>query len=344
MTISMRHQSIAVIGAGLAGTMLTARLLEVGCQVTVYEKSRGTGGRQASSGLAEATLDLGAPWFEPVSDRFRSWLEQRPEIQRFSPSHRDFTGLELDPISVYLAAPKQTTLTRNLLGCAEFCSSTRVSKLHPGPEGVAVESDTGQLLNTHQAVIITTPAPQAEPLLTALPRFAEVARSAESQPAWVVALGLRQKTGTSIDLFSGRHPLLARAIRDSGKPGRNAGHFAETWLLEANQQWSDVHKASTPKQVGAMLIQAFQSIVGQPLEIAALRTHRWLYARHGSADCAEYLWCPKNRIGICSDWLAETGSEGAWLSANHLADKLLTSLKALSSNSSINLEAYRDDP
>ena len=182
MTIPMRDQSIAVIGAGLAGTTLTERLLEVGYQVTVYEKSRGTGGRQASSGLSEATVDLGAPWFEPVSDKFRSWLEDRPEIQRFTPSHRDFTGLELDPISVYLAAPKQTTLTRNLLGNAVFCSATRVGKLHPGSEGVAVESDTGQLLNIHQAVIVTTPAAQAEPLLAAIPRFAEVARSAERPP------------------------------------------------------------------------------------------------------------------------------------------------------------------
>jgi len=90
--------------------------------------------------------------------------------------------------------------------------------------------------------------------------------------------------------------------------------------------------------VGTELIKAFQSVMEEPLEIAALRTHRWLYARHGSADSAEYLWCPKNRIGVCSDWLAYTGSEGAWLSANHLADKLLTNHKAVS----INLQAYQN--
>lgn len=338
MTIPMRHQSVAVIGAGLAGATLTQRLLEVGYQVTVYEKSRGTGGRQASSGLAEATVDFGAPWFEPVSDKFRNWLEDRPEIRRFIPSHRDFTGLKLDPISVYLASPKQSTLTRNLLEGAVFCSSSRVGKVYPCPAGVTVESDSGQLLNTHQAVIITTPALQAEVLLSAIPRFAEVAKFAESIPAWVVALGLRRRARKSVELFSGKHPLLARAIRDSNKPGRSAGPFAETWLLEANPQWSEAHRDSDPKQVGADLIKAFQAIMEEPLEIAALRTHRWLYARHRSAGSEEYLWCPENRIGVCSDWLRWTGSEGAWLSANHLADKLLTSLKTFSSHSSINLD------
>ena len=58
MTIPMRDQSIAVIGAGLAGTTLTERLLEVGYQVTVYEKSRGTGGRQASSGLSLSLIHI----------------------------------------------------------------------------------------------------------------------------------------------------------------------------------------------------------------------------------------------------------------------------------------------
>lgn len=52
--------SIAIIGAGLAGTVLSQRLNAAGLTVTIYEKSRGTGGRMASCRLEGTSADLGA--------------------------------------------------------------------------------------------------------------------------------------------------------------------------------------------------------------------------------------------------------------------------------------------
>lgn len=51
--------SIAIIGAGLAGTVLSQRLNAAGLlTVTIYEKSRGTGGRMASCRLEGTSADL----------------------------------------------------------------------------------------------------------------------------------------------------------------------------------------------------------------------------------------------------------------------------------------------
>ena len=52
---------IAIIGAGIAGATLANRLNSSGFTVDIFEKSRGTGGRLASTRVGQLSADLGAP-------------------------------------------------------------------------------------------------------------------------------------------------------------------------------------------------------------------------------------------------------------------------------------------
>ncbi len=54
-------ERVAIIGAGLAGALVAEGLHRFGAQVTVFDKSRGTGGRLAAARLGELSMDLGAP-------------------------------------------------------------------------------------------------------------------------------------------------------------------------------------------------------------------------------------------------------------------------------------------
>jgi hypothetical protein len=54
-------ERIAVVGAGLAGLVAASRLTAAGCAVTVFEKSRGLGGRLATRRSEHGSFDHGAP-------------------------------------------------------------------------------------------------------------------------------------------------------------------------------------------------------------------------------------------------------------------------------------------
>ena len=80
---------IAVIGAGVAGAACAAGLLRAGFDVTVFDKSRGVGGRMAtrqaqwtdSSGIASAApFDHGCPHFTASRPRFRALVERAEKL------------------------------------------------------------------------------------------------------------------------------------------------------------------------------------------------------------------------------------------------------------------------
>jgi len=321
-------QHIAIIGAGLAGAVFGRRMLRAGHQVTVFDKSRGTGGRHAGARLGGNSADLGAPFFDAPSTDFQSWLGGQPEIIGWQPRISNFS-LESQPNETfYSASPRQSALTRSLLETANIITSTRVGYIWPETEGVIVRDEHGEALGHFDSVVIATPAPQAVPLLEATPRFMQRAETVETRPAWITIVSLENRSGLSAALIKGTHPIFQRVTLDSVKPGRNGGNFSEIWSLEANSDWSLEHQDADPIWIQTQLLEAFQALAPNTLTIASSRTHRWLYARHLSDVNETFLWSKESSIGVCGDWLHGKGepllstSESAWRSANDLADHM----------------------
>nr|MBP8061530.1 FAD-dependent oxidoreductase [Polaromonas sp.] len=70
---SPRH--IAVVGAGIAGIACARTLMQAGHQVTVFEKSRGAGGRMATRRTEFGSFDHGTQYFTVRDPRFVKVLE-----------------------------------------------------------------------------------------------------------------------------------------------------------------------------------------------------------------------------------------------------------------------------
>lgn len=319
----MTLQNIAIIGAGLAGATLANRLLQAGRDVTIYEKSRGTGGRLASCRLGDTPTNLGAPWFEPESQAFHDWLLRQPDIQERILQPQDFNGSPQAPVTVLSVNPYQSCMTRRLIEGAILNTGIRISALHTSENGVTLEDANGRKIAHHDAVVVTAPAPQALPLLAPVDDFVRLAASVDTLPTWVTVVGLQLGSG----YLCGQHPVLSRAICHQrtllSETHPDTYPFEEIWQLEANTDWSLDHEDSPSREVALKMLESFSGITRQTLNITGLRSHRWLYARHESQLTDDYLWSEKQHIGACGDWFRHDGGEGAWLSANALADKLL---------------------
>jgi len=100
----------AVIGAGMAGITCARTLVQAGHRVTVFEKSRGLGGRMSTRDSAFGTFDHGVQYFTVRDPRFLQALETTPKLcKRWSAN----TVQVLDELG-HVAWP---TLTRIGLAC-----------------------------------------------------------------------------------------------------------------------------------------------------------------------------------------------------------------------------------
>ncbi|WP_027856029.1 NAD(P)/FAD-dependent oxidoreductase [Marinobacterium jannaschii] len=319
---------VAVIGAGLSGTVAARYLCDHGCEVTLFDKSRGTGGRLASCRLGDNSVDLGLPFFESAGVRFNRWLERQVEagiLSHWYPSHQLFNGDLIESPRVYAATARMSALTRSLISDCHLISKKRISLVWPSREGISLRDEDNRLSGEFDAVLIATPAPQAVPLLDGVGRFRSRAAAVEVQPAWVTALTLMEPLNSPVELISGEHEVFHRLVRDSAKPGRQG---ADRWVLEARADWSRQHRRDSPDYVQHRMLTAFEDLLGPLPEISDIRTHRWLYSHTQGSETQLCLWGEDVCIGVCGDWFAGGGVEGAFESGLALAEKVMQSLTA----------------
>ncbi|KRD54966.1 NAD/FAD-dependent oxidoreductase [Acidovorax sp. Root275] len=327
-------QTIAVIGAGLAGLSCAQALLQASHIVHVFDKSRGPSGRMSTRRAEDEhgawQCDHGAQYFTARDPAFRAEVArwQRAGVAavwdaRLASFDGSIWTTPHTPLKRFVGTPRMTSpaawLVQNLGDRALARWQTTIQGLDRTEGGWTITSaEHGPLHQRYDAVMLAVPAPQAVPLLAPVaPAGAAVAASARMRGSWAVMLRYAAPVALPWEgAFINTGPLRWVA-RDSSKPGRTG---AETWLLHATAEWSDAHIEDNAESVTATLLAAFAAL-GGPTPLAAT-AHRWRYADTGPALTLGSWWNASLRLGLCGDWLNGGKVEGAWLSGRTLAAQM----------------------
>jgi predicted NAD/FAD-dependent oxidoreductase len=171
-TTSIR--SVAVIGSGLAGLTAAILLGQLGHSVTVFEKSRGPGGRMASKRVGRGSADVGAQYFTARNPEFLSFLQRWAGSDAFLewPARFRFQDdtLNWQPFPEekrYVGVPRMTAITRALSAHVEVTAQVRIERLERSGNQWQLVCTEGLNHGVFDQVIITAPPAQARELLLA---------------------------------------------------------------------------------------------------------------------------------------------------------------------------------
>ena len=322
----MSHsQRIAVVGAGISGLVLAQQLRSQGFQVTVFEKSRGPGGRGSTRRRDEGTYDHGLPFFQAATPEFRAvvetwrehgWVDEwSPEIHASSASR----ARDENASTYWVGVPRMSALTRGLAGDLDAYWGHRVNRLervdeawHLSWEGMLDEAwrfDT---------VVLTCPGPQAHALAPNGSSVQQRAATLRYTACWSVMLDFGAESHTGFELCTLEHGPVQLLAKDSSKPDRVAG---ERWVVHASAAWSLANIEASPEWVCEQLFDAVSHLFDVPPCGAV--AHRWRYARGLPSVGRDFVWDADLRLGLCGDALATGDVEGAWRSGSGLAAALL---------------------
>lgn len=166
---------VAIIGAGVAGLAAGQTLVRHGHAVTVYEKSRGVGGRLATRRVEAFRFDHGAQYVKaptPALDAFVRAVPGAADIGRPVWTF-DAAGVVAPGDPAQNAEPKWvwptglSTLAKALAAGLEVRLETLVAQLTPSAEGYTLHDAAGQLLGRADAVLLTPPAAQTAAIIAA---------------------------------------------------------------------------------------------------------------------------------------------------------------------------------
>lgn len=339
--------SVAVIGAGLAGAACARGLQAAGVQVTVFDKSRGVGGRLATrrtrvnlpgqADAVEVAFDHGAPQIVARSPRLRSVLaraEQAGVVVPWAPRvHAPWPGPTHGP--GHIALPGMPGFVRHVLGDTPVQLAQAVQRLQRGRDGrwrVIVE---GREVGVFDQVVLAMPPAQAAALLAGHHEvWSEALAAWPMCPVWTL-MAVTDEVDWPWDAAEPPTGALTWITRNDRRPGRTRLPGTAVWVAHAHAAWSQGHLDDDPADVAESLSAALAGAWSRA-ERAAVRwhhraVHRWRYAAAGRPPLdARLCWWDAGRgLGVCGDYLAGGDVDGAWRSGDELGDRMAAELESM---------------
>ncbi|KPA93455.1 putative NAD/FAD-dependent oxidoreductase [Pseudomonas asplenii] len=320
---------IAIIGAGIAGLSAARALHDAGHAIELFDKSRGSGGRMSSKRSDAGSLDMGAQYFTARDRRFvnevqrwqgQGWVaEWAPKLYTWQNGQ---LNLSPDEQTRWVGTPRMSAITRGLLGDLHSHFSCRITEVFRGEQHWHLQDAEGVTHGPFSHVVIATPAPQATALLAAAPKLAGAAAGVQMEPTWAVALAFESALETPMEGCFVQDSPLDWLARNRSKPGRDNG--LDTWVLHATSSWSKQHLDLSREAVIEHLHGAFAELLHITMPAPAFTlAHRWLYARPAGAREWGALADADLGLYVCGDWCMSGRVEGAWLSGQEAARRLL---------------------
>jgi predicted NAD/FAD-dependent oxidoreductase len=313
---------VAVIGAGMAGLTAASILQSAGARVTVFDKSKGTGGRLASRYHDQGWIDHGAPYFAAERPFLIDFLQEQLPAEYLTFWQPPASGrLQADERLQAVGVPRNSAITRGLLTGQNFYPSTRISRLSACADGWQLFNDDGALLGIWPQLVVAVPAPQALALLQEQKQLAEQIGTARMEPCWVVAIRTDKPLRQLAEVSVYQHPVIRRIVHNSGKPNRQN---ANIYLVQATKSWSRQHLEEAVETIGPVLQRHFNNLVAADVTSELLFAHRWRFAFTETALGKPFLWDEHLHLGVCGDWCLGRQVEDAWQSGADLAVRMLS--------------------
>lgn len=339
------NTNIAVIGAGLSGLACAKQLQQAGYVVSVFEKSRGVGGRMSTRRVSDEPdntaadywqCDHGAQYFTARDPQFvrqtNQWLAAGV-ISVWSPTLHSF-GVKPDSgqsqqsagVTRFVGVPGMTATVQHLANDLSVRLQSRVIAVSKQAQHwmLAIEDDS-TLAGPFDQIVFALPAQQVDDLLAAsadVPAaFVNAARQSTQQhplsPCWALMLDYREKLPVSFDAafvnafadasLHRDHTACAQLSWMARDSSKPGRPAGEIWVLHASTTWTHSHLEDEQQQVFQSMLGAFNSLTG--VDAQRYHPHRWRLHRWRYAQALQ----TNNTPGFI--WHAELGLGvcGDWL-------------------------------
>ena len=306
---------VLVVGAGIAGLTLARSLVQHGEKVTVFDKSRGVGGRLASRRGGGLTWDHGLTAISPLDippENYLDWkslgvLEVRKDQSQLG----------------WICPQGLTQLPKELEKGLTVVRDSKIDLIRVGPGGKVwmIRDDAGGW-HYGNKLVLAIPAPQAELLLeVSFPQQMVTLRDNLAQiryrPTLTVLATVNRKKYSNLDLKT-VSPI--ETIVDNGEKGVKDSLGAIT--IHMNEVYSTKHFEEDEEKVLEDVKKLVKKKMGIELHNMVLKKWRYSQVTHALQEpfLSAKLTSPLFVIG---DGFCGGGIKGALLSANSLADRLL---------------------
>jgi hypothetical protein len=233
---------------------------------------------------------------------------------------------EAAPSLRYVGVPSMSAIARDLARDLQVEVGIRIASVRRADAKWTLVAEDGLEASGFDLLVSAVPAPQAVPFLATSSVLTREAREARFMPCHAAMIRFDEPVEAGFDAAFVQASALGWVACEASKPGRGVMEASEAWVLHSTPEWSEANLDGQADQVLEELRGAFASAIGKALpEVRGAAVHRWLYARAAKPSRDSLLWDASQNLGVCGDWLQGDRIEDAFLSAERLAEEILSS-------------------
>lgn len=324
----MIKPKVAIVGAGIAG-LTAARALQGHAHITLFDKSRGVGGRMSTRYAGDWEFDHGAQYFTvqtgAVADLIRPFLDSGI-VECWQPARVRGSGASKTPLKDwthprYVAHGRMNALPKAMAEGLDIRLGKTVVEIKGAPGNWTImTAEEAENYGHFDWVIVSAPAPQTSQLMPDL--FVHRGRVEQSilRPCHALMLGFNKLPDTPWQAMEVKDSPLAWIARNDSKPGRRR---APAILCHTHADWSEAHLEEEPASLVPDLVAAFAAATGIDTKPYHAGIHLWRYALASKSAGSPSLCDADNRIIACGDWCVGGKVEAAFESGFSAAKSLL---------------------
>ena len=311
-------QNIAIVGAGISGLSAARKLIEKH-NVTIFDKSRGVGGRMSTRYSEAYEFDHGAQYFTAKDKRFKMILSSETFEDVIKPwDSRAFYKKENDLIPDtggfrYVSYPRMNSFAKKLSKGLNISLNSNVSSIHKDKEKWVLETADGKVYRGFDLVILALPNQQAISLMPIETNYFKKVKEVEMDPCFALMIGLKKKYDFGWDSLRLNNNINSWLAVNSSKPGRSTDQTA--LVIHSAVEWSKKNKSGDITWVQDQMEAAASKTCGIDISEAHHKViHRWMFASVSKPSSEGYFYDHSLKIATCGDWCNGGRVEGAYIS------------------------------
>jgi renalase len=330
MSNKLKNKKIAIIGAGISGITIAKKLADYN-EVTIFDKSRGIGGRMATKRWQNYHFDHGAQFFTAKSKEFKALCQQAKNDGIIEEWNCNFAEITADKITRkwqfnqqkphFVAKPQMNNLCKYLAQDLNILLKKQIQEIDFSSQKWSLKTTENEIFNNFDYLIIAIPSHQAINLIPKNFKYFDIISNIKMSGCFTLMLGFKEKIKTEFEAALVKNSIISWISINSSKPQRPKEF---TLIANSSNKWADQNIEQDLETVKKELIINLGKIIALDVEkISYQNIHRWRYANAPLIKGEKSLFDNSLKIGICGDWFISGRVENAFLSALSLYSSLL---------------------
>ena len=303
------RSKIVILGAGMSGIACALKLYNK-FDVSIYEKSRGVGGRLCAKSLPDGLFHFGAQFCSAQTSSFKAFLKKSNAIQFLGSAFDMKINSSIETKNFFVANDGMHSLLKKYEQRLKIYFNQKAIKIDEEKKLVYFESGNKE---SFDIIISSLPLPQAKEVFES-----KINHDATFNPC--ISVGMTISGSPNY-----KHVAYKNINEDISWLGTSKFYNKkndETWVLQFSPDASLAMMSDTDSFIQTLAEDAVRNTINGQYKIMHSGIFKWKYALCSRSNLNnEYTYISKDAFAI-GDWNLSPRVESAYISGNELGKYL----------------------